>query len=81
MRPYYVVPLIPFLWSVPPGHLAASLPQALGTPDPLYPAYPFVIWLLVHLSAMPQASPTAPVPAAVGLLAEQPVTEPSVAAA
>ena len=81
LHPYYVVPFFPFLWPVPPGHPAASLPQAQAPQTPPYPAYPFVIWLPVQLSAMPPAPPATPVPAAVGPPAEQPVTEPAVAAA
>jgi len=80
LLPYYVVPFFPFLWPVPPGHPAASPPQAQAPQTPQYPAYPFVIWPPVQLPAMPSAPLATPVPAAVRPSAEQPVTEPAVAA-
>jgi hypothetical protein len=73
LRPYYVVPFFPFLWPVPPGHPAATPPQAGQTPA--YPAYPFVIWL----PAQAPAQVGTIVPPALEAPATQPVTGSAVA--
>lgn len=75
LRPYYVLPIFPFFWPVPPGHPAAS-PQAEPPQSAPYPSYPFVIWLPAVSPAILPA-PSASTPPTVA----KPPAEPPVAGA